>query len=644
MKLRPPAIPLANVDPYFSIWSATDELNASTTRHWTNSPNTLVGTVTVDGDKYCFMGDAAKHGFAKIKQLAFDFDAMSTYYTFECDKIVLGVVFTSPLPLDEPELYSTPITYVRVYYYAKDGGEHNVRVKFAVSEELCLDKRGQSPVVTEAVTLDGLTCRRIGNSEQKPLNRSGDDLRIDWGWFYLAVTGNAESGDVKLPAEEKDGKVVAPEMTLIYVDAEVDPDDYTLFMLAYDDLGASIEYFGKTLKSVWNKDGKTIGEALVEAADCFDDIETESFMFSQELYSDAAAAGGTEYAELLSLAYRQVCAGHKLVVDEDGELLYISKECFSNGCAATVDVSYPSSPIMLLYNPELVNAMLRPIFKYASSSVWPFDFAPHDAGQYPLVNGQVYSSGTDPRWQMPVEECGNMIVMAAAAAVASGDITFAAKHKDTLANWVEYLVKFGADPDNQLCTDDFSGHMAHNVNLSAKAIMGIACYGKLCELWGDIANAEKYTALAREMGSSWCERAANADGSLRLGFDRDGSFSLKYNTIWDKLFGFNVFPKTVINSELFTYRRRENPYGLPLDNRATFTKSDWLVWTAALCDDNDDFARMVSPLWKAYHYSPSRVPMTDWYDTVTSREVGFRHRTVQGGLFIRMLDYFEILK
>jgi hypothetical protein len=45
----------------------------------------------------------------------------------------------------------------------------------------------------------------------------------------------------------------------------------------------------------------------------------------------------------------------------------------------------------------------------------------------------------------------------------------------------------------------------------------------------------------------------------------------------------------------------------------------------------------IAPLWKAYNESPSRVPMTDWYDTVSSREVTFQHRTVQGGLFMRML-------
>lgn len=639
MKLRPPAIPLANIDPYFSLWSMTDELNDSTVCHWTGSPNTLVGIVTVDGKEYCFMGDAKKLGIEKIKQVEFDFDAMSTYYAFENDKIGLEVIFTSPLPLDDLELYSTPITYISVSWHSLDGEEHKVQVSISASEELCLDKAGQSPVVTEKVEIDGLTCMSIANSVQNPLNRSGDDHRIDWGKFLLAASGSHTADVWKLPAKDE-----TPELTLIRITASVDTDSDALFMLAYDDGGASIQYFGETLGSLWNAEGKTIGEALVEAAEEYDEIYSDCMAFSGMLYDYALKAGGEEYAELVSLAYRQVCAAHKLVVDKNGELLYISKECFSNGCAATVDVSYPSTPMFLIFNPELVFAMMRPIFKYAASDAWPFDFAPHDAGQYPLVNGQVYSNGTDPRWQMPVEECGNMIIMVTAASVASNDFSFAEKHMPTLSQWVEYLLKHGADPDNQLCTDDFSGHMAHNVNLSAKAIMGIACYGILCTMQGDTDKGKKFMETADEMGKSWAERALNDDGSLRLGFDRPGTFSLKYNIIWDKLFDLGIIPKPIVNSELYSYLKHENPYGVPLDNRATFTKSDWLVWAAALHDSRDDFARMISPLWKMYHHTPSRVPMTDWYDTVTSLKVGFQHRSVMGGIFIRMLDYLNILK
>jgi len=338
-----------------------------------------------------------------------------------------------------------------------------------------------------------------------------------------------------------------------------------------------------------------------------------------------------------------VIAAHKIVCDENGDLLLISKECFSNGCAATVDVSYPSMPFFLLYNPELVRGMMRPIVRFARSDKWDYDFAPHDAGRYPVVDGQRYGLDRETgkcRFdkQMPVEECGNMLVMAAAAAVADGDLTFVRENLDLFEMWVKYLEEHGSDPENQLCTDDFAGHLAHNCNLSLKAIAGIAGLGILYGMMGDEAKRADYLARAKKMADGWVKTAANGDGSFRLAFDRPGTWSMKYNIVWDKLWGTGLMDRTVIESEFASYRKHVNPYGMPLDNRETYTKSDWLVWTATLAGTREDFEAYVAPLWEAYHRTLSRVPLTDWYFTVTGNVRGFRHRSVQGGLFIKLLE------
>jgi hypothetical protein len=224
-----------------------------------------------------------------------------------------------------------------------------------------------------------------------------------------------------------------------------------------------------------------------------------------------------------------------------------------------------------------------------------------------------------------------------------------------LDQWVKYLIEKGRDPENQLCTDDFAGHLAHNCNLSLKAIMGIAGYGILKGMLGDKRARRKYISMAREMALDWAERAANGDGSYRLAFDKPGTFSMKYNIVWDKLFGTDIMPKTFIQSEVASYSKHTNPYGLPLDNRKNYTKSDWLIWTATLAEDRETFEEMVSHLWEAYHRMETRVPMTDWYYTVTGQhttyfsrgdqiEKSFRNRTVVGGHFIKLLEYKQIMK
>mgnify|MGYP003316047763 FL=1 len=157
------------------------------------------------------------------------------------------------------------------------------------------------------------------------------------------------------------------------------------------------------------------------------------------------------------------------------------------------------------------------------------------------------------------------------------------------------------------------------------------------------------------MASDWAVRASNGDGSYKLAFDRAGTFSMKYNIVWDKLFGTGIMPSCVIESEVASYRRRAHTYGLPLDNRQPYTKSDWLIWTATLADNRDTFEDMIAPLWNAYNSMPTRVPMTDWYYTLTGLhknyisgseklEKSFRNRTVQGGLFIKLLEYKGIVK
>ena len=641
MQLRAPAYPLITVDPYFSVWSPSNKLNESNTVHWTNSPNTISGIATVDGIEYNVIGNLASD-LPAMKQVSSDCTAFSTTYVFEENGVRLTLIFSSPILINDLHLISRPVSYLEIKKESIDGKRHTVSFDITVSEEICINSVGEEEVELELVDIGNLHSAKMGSKAQNILCKSGDDVRINWGYFYLTTSGTAVICK---------GKVGEEKTQCNFVSANVEIKDSTLITFAYDDV-SSIEYFSEHLKAYWKKDGATILDEIAAAHKDYKTTMARCNKFAQQMFCDAVRAGGEKYAEILELAYRQVIAAHKLVLDTDGNILFISKECFSNGCAATVDVSYPSTPLFLIYNPELVKGMLRPIYKYTRSEEWKYDFAPHDAGCYPLLNGQVYGNNAL-HMQMPVEECGNMLIMEAAIALASKDLSFANEHFDLLETWVKYLVENGKDPENQLCTDDFAGHLAHNCNLSLKAIMGIASLGILYGLKKNKREERKYLALARSMADDWAKRASNGDGSYRLAFDKPDTFSMKYNIVWDKLFGMNIMSKTVIESEFASYRSKMHPYGLPLDSRMPYSKSDWLVWTATLTDNRDAFIDFVEPLWTFYNYSPSRVPMTDWYYTITgehraSRSSGFRtsfrNRTVQGGLFIKLMEYKQTVK
>jgi len=656
MKYQVPSIPLITVDPYFSVWSSREKLNETNTCLWTGKRKIMQGMIEIDGAKYSFMGQQA---MPVIPQTDFSLSATSTCYTFQNDDIELKVRFTSPLLLSDLSLLSRPCSYIIFSVRSLNGTSHDVSVSLYMDEEHCYDGHSQKAMHGLKAEYDGFKTAFMGQKEQKILCHSGDDITIDWGYLYLSVaksekyTANTEFAHC--PVTGHYGVTASASFS-----ADVNPVEIVT-VAAYDDI-ASINYFGDFLKGYWAKDGAEILDVITDSIQNCNDIIAKCDALDKEIYENALASGGESYALLCALSYRQTIAAHKLIADRNGDVLFISKECFSNGCAATADVSYPSTPLYLLYAPELVKGMMRPILKFANLPVWTYDFAPHDAGRYPHITGQVYGINGkslngqiedgdvhipyyqlpkeipvyDFKYQMPVEECGNMLIMAAAVAVMENNADFSLPHMELFRKWAGYLEKFGTDPGEQLCTDDFAGHLAHNVNLSAKAIMGLEAFSILLRFSGDSSESEKYHKLARDMAESWKTRA-DAGDHTRLAFDLPESWSLKYNLIWDILFGSNFFPESFYQRELDWYSKMQNQYGVPLDNRDTYTKSDWILWVSAFSSNPETVEAFSKPLTAFLADTPNKVPFSDWYDTVSARQVAFQNRTVQGGLFMPIL-------
>jgi len=645
MNTRVPSVPLITIDPYFSIWSPADHLYDANTVHWTGQTKRIKGAAVIDGNDYRFMGLGKE---IVLEQKGLEITATSSVYTFEGAGIRLEVTFLSPLLLNDLDLLSRPVSYICVKVLFTDGKTHKVDVTFTFSDMICKDTNKPVPLVSGSHELDGCTAVWMGRKNQGPLSHSGDDVTIDWGYLYAAIPQGR-------------GQVQAADIYgdhYLYATLNFDESNTESFIAAaYDDI-VSVNYFGDFRKGYWARNGKSILTIIEEAIKDCKSVREKCGSFDRELNEKAKAAGGPSYQLICSLAYRHSIAGHKLITDENGEPVFISKECFSNGCAATVDVSYPSTPLYLLFNPELVKGMLRPIFKFAKLPVWKYDFAPHDAGRYPHLTGQVYgmpahkmkNSEVYPpiytypansdiyslRFQMPVEECGNMLIMMAAVAKTEGNAEFSRPHKDLAEKWAGYLVEFGANPGEQLCTDDFAGHLASNCNLSAKAIMGLYSYSMLLEMWGESAKAAQYREKAKEYTKEWRQKADRGDHTA-LVFDKEEGWSLKYNLIWDILFGSNFFDENLYKSEIKWYIGKLNKYGVPLDSRREWTKSDWILWVTAFTKNKSEREALINPIAGFLRDAHERVPFSDYYDTVNTIHYNFQNRTVQGGLFMPLL-------
>jgi len=666
-----PSTPLITHDPYFSLWQAADELYGGPTTHWTGKIQSLNGHIWIDGKAYRFLGD--KGARETLEQIGVEIRASSTLYRFAGHGIQLDVLFTSPLLLDDLELLSRPITYLRLRVEVQDGKPHDVDVVIDMDESFCHADDKKQPMLSYTQQNDVLHCVGMGKSIQTPLNHSGDDETIDWGYLYLAVPQSQKSqiyfaadyfseASKLFPGIEKGNSGYSALFCRLDL-GNISQVSEQVVAIAYDDV-FSISYFGEARKAYWARNGKTVIEAMEESFHQYSDIIDRCDNLDKEILSRATKAVSEEYGQLCSVAYRQSIAAHKLIADNSGRPIFLSKECFSNGCIGTVDVSYPSVPLFLIFNPALVKAMLLPVIEFAKKPVWPHDFSPHDVGRYPYANGQMYGlkegfipgtsgvkrkatvpplyefiSGSniyEDEMQMPVEECGNMLIMAAAVVLLGNDRNFAIDNMDLFSKWSEYLILHGRDPGNQLCTDDFAGHLAHNANLAAKAICGIAAYGLLLRTIGREEEADRILETAREMAQDWEERAFVEDHTV-LTFGDPESWGQKYNLIWDQIFKTNLFSKTLIEKEIQWYKSHLNPYGFPLDNRKNYTKSDWIAWCASLTDDEADRIALTRPLYNFLINSPDRVPLSDWFETMDGKHLSFRNRSVQGALFMPIL-------
>jgi hypothetical protein len=580
-----------------------------------------------------------------------------TIYQFQASGVELKVAFFTPAFPKDLDILSRPVTYLTVT--ASGQRDHDLSVLIDVDPVIAVN----SP--DEAVTwgrsrAQGLTVLNVGSRDQRELNRPGDDLRIDWGYFHLAApdTEGAQfalsadaiesfqkigslppSDDMDMPLMPREGAAdLAVELTFGKVTAE--PLNRHVLLAYTEDF--AIEYLGRKLRPYWQRNGLSVQQMLAEAESQLPALERRGVALDQELTADLEKTGGKAYAQLAILAYRQTLAAHGFAADADGTPLLFPKENFSNGCISTVDVLYPSGPFFLFFNPVLLEAQLKPVLEYSALPRWKWPFAPHDLGTYPLADGQVYGGGERTEEdQMPVEESGNLLILAADMERELGNFDFARTYWAQFTKWAEYLKQEGLDPSNQLSTDDFAGHLAHNANLSIKAIEALDAYAILARGVGKPDLAEEYRRLAEEMAVKWQSMAIDGD-HYKLAFDKPGTWSQKYNLVWDKIMDLNLFPAKVRQTELAFYLGHMNQFGLPLDNRADYTKLDWSIWTATLAEpgqgaEAEAYNQILDRTGHWINEGPSRVPLTDWYDTKTGRQIGFQARSVVGGVYIKAL-------
>ncbi|MGI8912334.1 MAG: DUF5127 domain-containing protein [Chloroflexota bacterium] len=274
--VRPTAVPLITHNPYFSVWSMADRLTDAPTTHWTGSAQPLCGLVRIDGQTYrCLGNEPATIG--AMEQLAVEVRPTQTIYSFQAAGINLTLTFTSPLVPDDLEVLARPVTYLTWDVRAVDGRSHDVTIYFDVASLLAVNDPAQ-PVVWTRAQVAGLDVLAAGSQEQPVLAKSGDNLRIDWGYLYLAVPkGDGETtalgdasrlraafaangalpatDDLEMPRAAANRRTQRPALTCcLELGAVAQAPVSRHVLLAYDER-YTVEYFGRKLRPYWRRDG-----------------------------------------------------------------------------------------------------------------------------------------------------------------------------------------------------------------------------------------------------------------------------------------------------------------------------------------------------------------------------------------------------
>ncbi|HEY2515172.1 MAG TPA: DUF4965 domain-containing protein [Polyangiaceae bacterium] len=653
---RPPAAPLIVRNPYLSVWSPADASNGAWSSHWNGSVKAFTGIARIDGTAYVFLG--VPTGIGATTAMSLVQRAMTptkTEYVYGGGGVELTVDFLSPVEVGDLKRQSEPLGYVGARARAADGKTHAVSLYFDISGEWAHgDSTQQINWARETVPHSGgtLTVQSVTPASPQPLVEVNEYPA--WGTAFLAADGPGQtvqigqdtvvrgravsqgsldgSNDTRMPRAINDAWPVlgfAFDLGMVGASASA-----PVSLVAGHARDPAVSYLSAPVSPLWKSYWST-WEAMV--ADAYDDgpaASSRAAALDARIVSDALAAGGASYSALCTLALRQAFGGTELVGTTTKPWLML-KEISSDGNVSTVDVVYPASPAFLYTNPYLLKLLLDPLLEYAETGGWPKAFAEHDLGSaYPNAAGHNDGNEED----MPIEESADMLHMMAAYAqrAAPADAkAYALAHYKIAKQWADYLVPNTLDPVNQNQTDDFTGFINHSANLALKGIVGVGAMGVLAQAAGNSADAASYASQAQSLIAKWAALAEDDGGAAHtlLEYDQSGTWSLKYNALYDRILGLGLVPASVIQQETAWYASKANPVGVPLDPRHTYTKTDWQLWTAGAIDDQAMRTTFINAVYAFATTSTARVPFSDFYDTVSGQQVGFMARPVAGGMF-----------
>ena len=554
-------------------------------------------------------------------------------------------------------------TYVAASVRSVDGDSHRVQLYLDAATDFVVDV-GPNQVIWEDVsaavqqTLPNAHVLTMQPFNAMPFNLRGDGNKPNWANYYLATSSvyYANSSQASAGAVRRAFLTGAPLPPTDTRQPRASNDDMTVSAFTFD-LGTVKEnpvevqvvflvdeqwpmWFFHQLFTPYVQ--HVIGDwskQVIAALQDYGSLAQQAALYDAQVIGELTELVGPKLTTLMALIHRQVLGSTLTVWNEERQTPWVFlKEMSTGGDVSTMDVVYPAAPFYVALAPEALRLMLLPLLAYSNNetnSKYDYPWAPHHLGAWPVCD--IVSEQQE---QMPIEESGNFILMLAAIAQRqAGQVAYLGPYRGLLETWAQYINDSLPDPEQQLCTDDFEGPSPHNANLAAKGVLGLNAYAILLRYFGENDRADAWDARAASLAQDWMRLAVDPAGELKhykQRYDQNGTWSTKYNLIWQYILGTSAFPDEVRVTENAYYQTQAARYGIPLDNRHSYQKSDWFSWMAALAFDNaTQQARIVDFLYDFANTSPSRLPFSDLFDVTNNQATGtaFSARAVMGGLY-----------
>lgn len=340
------------------------------------------------------------------------------------------------------------------------------------------------------------------------------------------------------------------------------------------------------MKPLWQSWFASIQQILKFHYLDFEDVSILAYNYSTQLANDAQHLGASDYRDIVDLTARQVIGSTSFAGTPENPFLFM-KEISSSGNLQTIDMLFPSFPFWLYSNPRWLTYLLEPIIEHTLSGQYPNSYAMHDLGAH-FPNATGHPDGNDE--YMPVEECGDILIMGLALINSLKHSTEAGSNENfdddpasspfSLKNlderdgiiglddswggstkdkglkqaqkwirrsyrlwrqWTKYLIDFSLEPSNQLSTDDFAGPLQLQTNLALKGIIGIKAMSQIAATIDNEHDLHYYLNISETYVDKWINFGLSRDANhMKLSYDWYGSWSTLYNLYADSLLCFHL--------------------------------------------------------------------------------------------------------